>query len=154
MPFFFGDFLAATATWDGEQQSLYILLLAYQWSSGPLPSDPARIAKMCRYERKRFDTLWQTVSEKFALTAKGWVNDRLEQHRERAKEISKKRATAGAKGGSASKQKQVSASAKVVSLPKQNGSNCLASASGLYSHPIQTNPEEEEEVRGLPRREV
>jgi hypothetical protein len=62
MPFFFGDFLAATATWDGEEQSLYILLLAYQWSSGPLPAEPSRIAKMCRYDRKRFDQLWQTVS--------------------------------------------------------------------------------------------
>jgi uncharacterized protein YdaU (DUF1376 family) len=145
MPFFFGDFLAATATWDGEEQSLYMLLLAYQWSSGPLPSDPARIAKMCRYERKRFDVLWGTVSAKFALTAKGWINDRLELHRERAKEISNKRAAAGAKGGSVPKQKTGSVSAKVVNLPKQTGSNCLANASLLYSHPNQTREEVREE---------
>jgi uncharacterized protein YdaU (DUF1376 family) len=143
MPFFFGDFLASTARWKGEEQSLYMLLLAHQWAGGALPECTRELASMCRYEQKTFDKLWPKVCTKFQLTDAGWTNERLEQHREKAKEISEKRASAGAKGGSSKKQ---IASAKVVHLRQQNGSNCLANASGLYSHPIQSNPEGREEA--------
>lgn len=105
LPLFFGDFLAATATWDGEERALYILLLAYQWTSGPLPMDTKRLAKMCQYEMKRFTTLWVTVGKKFVEHEDGLINVRLEQHRSKAKEISEKRAFAGAKGGTSARAK-------------------------------------------------
>jgi len=101
MPFFFGDFLAATAAWEGEEQSLYMLLLAYQWANGPLPNEPERIARMCRYDKRRFSKLWKTVSRKFVLTESGWTNPRLEEHREKAHKITEKRKDAGVNGAAA-----------------------------------------------------
>lgn len=99
LPLFFGDLLASTAAWDGEERSLYILLLAYQWTSGPLPKDPKRIARMCQYEWKKFQALWAVVGAKFVDSDDGLINLRLEEHREKSERISKineERAKAGA----------------------------------------------------------
>lgn len=103
LPLFFGDLLASTATWEGEERALYILLLAYQWTAGPIPKDPKRIARMCQYEPKEFMRLWKTVGQKFVEHGDGLINVRLEEHRQKAKEISAKRALAGAKGGASAK---------------------------------------------------
>lgn len=103
LPLFFGDLLASTATWEGEERALYILLLAYQWTAGPIPQDPKRIARMCQYESKEFMRLWKTVGQKFVEHGDGLINVRLEEHRQKAKEISAKRALAGAKGGASAK---------------------------------------------------
>lgn len=105
LPLFFGDLLASTAMWEGEERALYILLLAYQWTAGPIPADPKRIARMCQYDTKRFLELWKTVGQKFVQHGDGLINLRLEQHRQKAKEISAKRALAGAKGGASARAK-------------------------------------------------
>jgi uncharacterized protein YdaU (DUF1376 family) len=90
MPFFVGDFLASTATWTGEEQALYLLLLAIQWSSGPLPPFIDKLAHMVRYPPKRFDTFWRArVAAKFEVTKSGLVNRRLEKHREKAQAIAR-----------------------------------------------------------------
>lgn len=147
MPLFWGDVLAATPTWSGEERSLYITLLAYQWSAGPLPSDPKRIAKMCQYDQKNFLDLWQVVGTKFRLTDEGLLNDSLEEHRDKAKSVGKKRAEAGKEGAAKRWQKpsdengKPMANAKVVAIGKG-----IASANGLLCHPIQSNPEGREEV--------
>jgi uncharacterized protein YdaU (DUF1376 family) len=99
MPLFFGDFLASTPTWDGEERALYLLLLAYQWSAGPLPDDVRRLARMAGYEYEKFECLWlNVVRSKFDATSEGLVNPRLEDHRQKALAISKKRAELGKAG--------------------------------------------------------
>lgn len=102
LPLFFGDFLASTYTWKGEQQSLYLLLLMHQWASGPLPKTANEIADAIRYDRKRFAQLWAKVSGKFIEVEDGLINPRLEEHRTRAGSITEKRRSAG-KEGAASK---------------------------------------------------
>lgn len=104
LPLFFGDFLASTFAWSGEEQGLYLLLLGYQWVSGPLPNDPAKLARAVRYDHKRFVKLWDTVRGKFEETEAGLVNVRLEEHRAKSHEVSRRRAEAGAKGGRPAKQ--------------------------------------------------
>lgn len=129
MPLFFGDFLASTAEWSGEEQALYLLLLAHQWSIGSLPADPDSIRKLSKFDRKTFKKCWKTVSMKFSTIDGRLINETLERHRQKSQQISEKRALAGAKGGSTR-----------VAKAKQNPSNCLANASVLYSHPYQTIP--------------
>lgn len=104
LPLFVGDFLSSTVTWDGEEKALYLLLLAYQWAAGPLPADPARLAKTAGYDLKRFAKLWEVVGTKFELTDGGLSNPRLEVHRAKSHEVSRRRAEAGAKGGQATRQ--------------------------------------------------
>jgi uncharacterized protein YdaU (DUF1376 family) len=98
MPLFFGDFLASTAEWSGEERALYLLLLSYQWSMGSLPTDSKRLAKLVDYERRVFDEHWPMVSKKFVERDDRLFNLRLEQHRLKTQELSAKNSAAGKKG--------------------------------------------------------
>ena len=98
LPLYVGDFLAATAEWNGEEQGLYLLLLAYQWSIGSLPADLDKLARMLRWDRSRLDACWPQVGRKFDQMADRLVNTRLEEHRERARSIAAKRSAAGKSG--------------------------------------------------------
>jgi uncharacterized protein YdaU (DUF1376 family) len=136
LPLFFGDLLAATPTWEGEERALYVLLLAYQWTAGPLPSDVKKMAKMCAYDARSFAVLWKTVGKKFELKEDGFVNARLEEHREKSKEIAKKRAEAGANGAAKRWQK-----------PSQADSKPIANAIDLSCHPSHPIPSYIEDSR-------
>lgn len=138
LPLFVGDFLASTATWEGEERALYLLLLAYQWSSGPLPADVKKLARMCQYDPKGFAALWRIVGQKFSELNGGIGNPRLEEHRARAVEISNRRANAGAKGGASS---GATRQAKAEQKGQQTGSKNEAIASDLLKHPIQSDSE-------------
>jgi uncharacterized protein YdaU (DUF1376 family) len=98
MPLFFGDFLAATGQWLGEERALYLLLLAYQWTTGPLPADPTRLATMCQYKPAAFSKLWRVVGRKFVEREGCLVNLRLEEHRARSAELSAKNSSSGRAG--------------------------------------------------------
>lgn len=142
MPLFLGDLLAATATWKGEARALYVMLLAYQWSAGPLPADPGDIAVMCQYEPENFSRLWRTVGPKFVRHGDGLINLRLEEHRRKAKDVAKKRAKAGAKG-------RANRDAKPHAKADANDGQFAGSFADPFvppSNPIQSYPE----LRGLP----
>jgi uncharacterized protein YdaU (DUF1376 family) len=129
MPLFFGDFLASTAEWSGEEQALYLLLLGHQWSIGSLPTDPDLCRRLVRFERRLFSRCWRVVSSKFVEKDGRLVNETLERHRARSLEIQEKRALAGSKGGAAKAAKE-----------KQNSSKGIANATNLPSHPNHTIP--------------
>lgn len=136
MPLFFGDFLAATAEWAGEEQALYLLLLGHQWALESLPADVEKLRRLVRWEKKSFAAAWETVRSKFSERDGRLYNERLEQHRDRVNDISKKRADAGSKGG-AKRHSNGEANAQ------QLDSNSQANATVLLRIPIQSNPEED-----------
>lgn len=81
MPFWVDRFFGGTLKMDGEEQSLYMLLLAHQWATGPLPKDLKRLAKLIRYDEKRFLKLWPAIEHKFTEIDAGLVNLTLEDIR-------------------------------------------------------------------------
>lgn len=128
LPLFFGDFLASTAEWEGEERALYLLLLGYQWSLGSLPDEPRRVCKLAGWDSTLFDRSWPVVSTKFPQVGGRRANARLEAHRARSKEISEKRAIAGARGGAITQ-------AKSKQLPEESKANAPI-LPGHPSHPI------------------
>lgn len=128
LPLFFGDFLAATAEWSGEEQSLYLLLMGHQWALGSIPMEDEKVRRLSRWERGPFARAWATVKTKFNARDGRLFNERLEEHREHAQEISKKRAEAGNK--SAARRANKTATSVATSVEP------------LLS--IQTKPKEEE----------
>lgn len=98
MPLFFGDFLASTAEWGGEDQALYLLLLGHQWSLGSLPIEPEKLRKLVRFDRKTFAISWPNVREKFVERDGRLYNERLEEHRCKVVEKSVTNAEAGKRG--------------------------------------------------------
>lgn len=111
LPLFFGDFLGATAEWEGEARALYLLLLGYQWSLGSLPAEPRRICKLIGWSEALFFEHWPIVRCKFAPASiqnsttgeieNRLVNERLESHRERSAELSRKNSASGSLGAQA-----------------------------------------------------
>lgn len=101
LPLFFGDFLASTAEWEGEERSLYLLLLGYQWSLGSLPIEPRRICRLVGWGDELFERCWKTVSMKFVSDGGRLLNHRLEFHRAKAVELAEKNASSGRKGAQA-----------------------------------------------------
>jgi uncharacterized protein YdaU (DUF1376 family) len=107
LPWFVGDFFAATSEWEGEAVSLYAILLAHQWSLGSIPSDPKRACKLVRWDWELFQVHWPQVRVKFTTTSRKnelgldedrLINLRLEEHRGKTIELSKKNSASGAKG--------------------------------------------------------
>jgi uncharacterized protein YdaU (DUF1376 family) len=151
---FVDDFFGGTMRWKGEAQALYGLLLMHQWASWPLPKDLGEIADAIRYDEKLFRKLWETVQKKFRLTSDGWVNVRLEEHREKSRQLAATRAEIGKRGGKASAQAK--AQAKVQANEQQTASNSSSNCStggepqvnqtGKQISTIQSNPS----LRGLP----
>lgn len=145
LPLFFGDFLASTAEWEGEERALYLLLLGYQWSLGSLPEEPRRVCKLVGWDWQLFEHCWKAIAPKFKANAGRLLNQRLEQHRAKSHEISEKRAAAGAAGGKASQAIARSAREQMLDTTKANAPNLL----DPLSHPIpsQSNPEEPKEKK-------
>ena len=153
MPLWVDRFFGGTLKMDGEEQSLYLLLLAHQWATGPLPPDPKRIAKLISYDEKRFLKLWGVVSEKFVEIESGLVNLPLEEVRE----ISEKRAKTNSKRSTkAAEARWSKAKRSARSMPQamQQGGDkqCLADARDharlMPSHIPDVG------LRGLPRKEA
>jgi uncharacterized protein YdaU (DUF1376 family)/ribosome modulation factor len=133
LPLYVGDFLASTAEWTGEEQALYALCLAYQWSIGSLPADPEKVRRLVRWDRRTFARAWPQVRTKFPSSdGVRSQNCRLEVVRAHAMEVSRKRAEAGSKGGKA-KKINATAVANATNLPQHNPSPALP------SKPNQTN---------------
>jgi uncharacterized protein YdaU (DUF1376 family) len=144
LPLYFGDFLASTAEWSGEEKALYLLLLGHQWALGSLPVDDEKIRRLAGYEKRTFAPAWKTISVKFPERDGRRYNERLEEHRQRSEEIGRKRAEVAAKSWDKRRAKD-HANLEQTSQPlhKQNGSNSDAIASTLQC--IQTRPDQIEE---------
>lgn len=145
LPLFFGDFLASTAEWEGEDRALYLLLLGYQWSLGSLPEEPRRICKLIGWDWQLFDRCWSTVSSKFQANAGRLLNQRLEQHRAKSHQISEKRAAAGAIGGRASQAIARVAREQLVDVTGAIAQNLLDPPSSP-SHPIPSSPDSQSDT--------
>lgn len=101
LPLFFGDFLASTVEWAGEEASLYLTCLGYQWSLGSLPVDDAKLCRLVRWDRKTFDRYWPQVAEKFVEIDGRRFNLRLEEHRAKTQKVAEKNRAAGKAGAEA-----------------------------------------------------
>jgi hypothetical protein len=115
--------------------------LGYQWSLGSLPSDPKRLAKLVDWDAKSFNSAWQTVGEKFEVIDGRLLNSRLEQHRQRSAELSRKNAEAGKKGAEAKwridGERQQSANGEQVANAKETPpQDANGVTDGNPSHPI------------------
>lgn len=95
IPFFGRDFLTATMGWTAAERGHYIVLLITQWEQGSIPASPDRVELIS----PGITDCWQAIEPKFPTGPDGLRrNKRLEEHRERAQALRKRRSEAGAKG--------------------------------------------------------
>lgn len=145
MPLFFGDFLASTAEWSGEERSLYLTLLGYQWSLGSLPTDPAKLCRLVGWDRKIFAECWPQVASKFEERDGRNYNPRLELHREKSVRLAEKNRAAGKAGAEARWPKDGERHPNATDPPwpydGERHPSAIATLNGNPSHPIPSHGE-------------
>ncbi len=145
LPLFFGDFLASTAEWTGEERGLYLLLLGHTWSLGSLPLQPELVRRVAAWDAKLFNRCWKTVRTKFVEKDGRLINLRLEEHREKTIELSAKNSNSGRRGAAIRWAK--TGSERHESANGENMANAIAAPCGRHesangvthsnpSHPI------------------
>lgn len=157
LPLFFGDFLASTAEWTGEERSLYLTLLGYQWSLGSLPAEPDKVRRVVQWDRKLFASCWPTVATKFIEQDGRMVNVRLEQHREKSNDLAEKNRASGIKGAAArwgvNGDRHRSANGEDIATAIEAPKRRHRSANGVtHSNPSHPIPSEDSEGASKPRR--
>jgi uncharacterized protein YdaU (DUF1376 family) len=131
--FYANDFMDATSTWEANACGLYVRCLCKQWTHGSIPSDLRILARAIHSDREELESCWPVLSAKFVDQGDGTLKNRkLEEVRERQKEVSDKRSDAG----------------KLGAIAKANA-NAIADANGQAKHKQRKVKEKEKiEVEG------
>jgi uncharacterized protein YdaU (DUF1376 family) len=112
MPFYVGDYLAATSRLTTEQHGAYFLILLDYWKNGPPPNDDAVLASICKLSPQGWRKAKPALIGFFDIVDGTLVQKRVERERERAKDNIEKRRKAG------------KASAEARANAKQKGNTC------------------------------
>lgn len=112
MPFYVGDYLAATTRLSTEQHGAYMLLLIDYWRNGPPPDDNAVLAQITKLSPASWRKARKALIGFFEVRDGALTQKRAERERARAIDITEKRRKAG------------EASARARAKGQQNGSTC------------------------------
>lgn len=116
VPWFHSDFLGSTLGWSLIEQAVLWKLLCAQWEIGPLPLQAGRLATIVGMPVAEFLDIWrETVRPKFVETEAGYVNERMEVHRENYRAYRQKQSENGRKGGRATWKSKTN----VVDFPQE-----------------------------------
>ena len=92
MPLYVRDFLTSTIGWTAAERGHYLTLLMLQWDRDGLAVDIESLERLS----PGVGDVWAVLQDKFPVADDGLRrNARLEQHRERAVELRRKRSEAG-----------------------------------------------------------
>ena len=101
LPWFPRDFMAATRGWPLVARAIYRELLDAQWDLGGLSADAEELRLLIGASAGEWKH-WARVEPKFPIGSDGQRrNLRLEEHRARSAELSRKRSDAGRRGANA-----------------------------------------------------
>jgi uncharacterized phage protein (TIGR02220 family) len=94
------DFYMDTATWENEDVGAYLRLLLYEWINGGIPVDTYKLSKIVKISERKFKKTWENLSPKFHLNGNGmYINDRLEEEREKQRKFRELQSQKGKLGG-------------------------------------------------------
>lgn len=96
MPLFVADYLADTAHLTTREHGAYLLLIMTYWQKGkPLPSDPVKLARITRLNKREFDQVWQSLQAFFLIDGADLIHGRVEHELQRVRDKSLKSQEAG-----------------------------------------------------------
>lgn len=98
--FYASDFLSLVKGWNSDEISVHIVLLAYSWVNGPIPTDERRLKQISQYRGRRWNELLNTLTtSQWCVNSAGLLqNNSLEKIREEQKEYREKLSEAGKMG--------------------------------------------------------
>jgi uncharacterized protein YdaU (DUF1376 family) len=81
--FYAGDYFIDTFLWSNRELGAYTRLLSFEWTNGPLPKDPKKLAKIAIETPENMAKIWHEIGYKFEeIEGNLLVNSRLEETRE------------------------------------------------------------------------
>jgi uncharacterized protein YdaU (DUF1376 family) len=99
MPLYVADYLADTGHLSTVEHGAYMLLIMHYWQAGGLPTEDAKLARICRMSAKEWASVRDTLADFFD---EGWRHKRIEEEIANTAETIDKRSTAGRTAGLAS----------------------------------------------------
>lgn len=120
MPFYVGDYLAATTRLTTEQHGAYVLLLLDYWKNGPPPNNDIVLAQIARLSPSAWRKAKTALIGFFDIVENQLIQKRVERERKRAANVTEERSKAGKEGA-----------AKRWGSAKQNDGKTIANANGL-----------------------
>lgn len=113
LPLFVKDYLVDTTHLTLEQSGAYLHILMHAWSrGGTVADDDRQLAAFCKVTLKKWKAIRPALEPFFTVANGAWNNKRLAQEWQYVRDVSEKRAAAGAIGGKAGRKKN-------SDLPKQ-----------------------------------
>lgn len=89
------DFLTGTATMSLQEVGAYMRLLCYAWDAGSVPNDPNERARICGCSKAQERELWKKVCKKFSLRDDVFLNERMEDERQKQAEYRRRQSDKG-----------------------------------------------------------
>jgi uncharacterized protein YdaU (DUF1376 family) len=128
MPLYVRDFLTSTIGWTACERGHYLTLLMLQWDRDGLPAELDALDRLS----PGVGDVWAMLQDKFPIEADGQRrNSRLEDHRDRAVELRRKRSQAG----------KAAAAARVCSINRSsNVEQTFNDRSSMDNHPPSPSP--------------
>lgn len=102
--FYAKDFQTGTASMSLQEVGAYIRLLAYQWDTGSIPSEPSERARILGCAKAQERDLWKKVGKKFVLVNDVYLNERLETERQKQTEYRRRQSDKGRASAAAKNQ--------------------------------------------------
>lgn len=155
-----GDYRRDTAHLDAAEHGAYLLLIMHYWSTGGLPDDDQKLARIaCMSARD-----WQKVRPTIAAFFKdGWRHGRIDSELVDAQARYERRAAAGKKGGRPAKDRSDESNAKaklsdslpnakapLTLTPKEEDSELRSDAGASPTTPVYTDSRHELWGEGVP----
>ncbi len=82
--FYAGDYFIDTFLWSNRELGAYTRLLSFEWTNGPLPNDPKKLAKIAVESPENMAKIWNEIGVKFdEIDGNFLVNSRLEETRQK-----------------------------------------------------------------------
>jgi uncharacterized protein YdaU (DUF1376 family) len=128
MPLYVRDFLTSTIGWTACERGHYLTLLMLQWDRDGLPADLDALDRLS----PGVGDVWGMLKDKFPVEPDGQRrNARLEEHRDRAVELRRKRSEAG----------KAAAAARAGSINRSsNDQQTSNNRSSIDNHPPSPSP--------------
>jgi uncharacterized protein YdaU (DUF1376 family) len=157
--FYPADFLASenVSTMTLEEIGAYTLLLCHSWLNGSIPSDTAKMARLCRVTPEKMATLWESLRHCYSVangTADRLINPRQEEDRKKLLAAIEKRADAGRKGAENRWGKGKAKNGNAIDLPLPPQCHSDPDPDKEITYPTgkaqSAKPQEEENLDGEP----
>jgi uncharacterized protein YdaU (DUF1376 family) len=127
MPLYIADYLADTGHMSTVEHGAYLLLIMHYWQNSGLPSDDAKLARVCRLPLKQWMEIRPTIADLFGLD---WHHGRIDSELAKAEDTISKRSAAG--------------KAAAYARHNKRSANAPSNAQQTFT-PHLTSPEEERE---------